>query len=197
MPKNIGTGYISEAELHEGLSKIRIHDMKKMKSFKSEDESSDNEHNLINDSNYVAFSENLTAIDLKKPTSHTNIVKSRRNIPYSFNQSDYSAAVKKISDVFASCNKDLALPQLSIPDTYLTCNFIRKAIFEQLNVRLTSGQINALCYKLASTMAEGKLGADQEFLNSKRDLIMGAEIKSLVVRIGLLVNKNPLLPTIS
>ena len=171
--------------------------MKKMKSFKSDDDFTESENNVSNDSVEAASAVKqspASIIEAKPRATFGNTVKFGQSMPYSFKQSDYSLAVKKISDAFVFCNKDLALPQLNIPDTYLTCDFVRKEIFDQLNVRLTSAQINSLCYKLSSNSAEGKLGVDQEFLNLKKNLIMGAEIKSLIVRIGLLVNnKNSLL----
>jgi hypothetical protein len=103
---------------------------------------------------------------------------------YAFSQQDFAKAVKKLSSAFANLDSKLSIPQLNIPDGYLSCTFVRRQISEQLRVKLSQAEIQALCYKLWSTGTEGCLQSDRHFVDETKVLFVGKVLKSLIVRIG-------------
>lgn len=190
---NLGCGVIKESQLHEGLAKLHIakmRDNKKAKVRQKREEISpdlDMQSSPNRDNVSPPNKDRLRAGSIA--SANTSFVKSN----YSFLPDDFHRAIEKISRRYERharhCPK-LNPPLLRVQDGYLNRKFVRRALWEQLEIKLTAQEIDALCYKLSYGTTDERVAMTEDDAENPRLMIIGKSLKALIVRIANFVVKK-------
>ena len=132
---------------------------------------------------------------MHQPSVSSTTSCSLNNTYNQFNENNYRNAILKLSHKFNQLASNQLSPLLSIPDGYLTQKFVRKAIKEQLGVKLSVAEINTLCYKLQEHSVNEIVGLHGNISDDSTLLFEGKTVKALIVRVSKLVTKKMPLTT--
>lgn len=190
-----GEGTITESQLHEGLAKLHI---AKIRERKKKDREA--QIDLFQDDTSAASrrSQHATGSSIDKSTSTASVASGNSKTSfvdshYSFQPSDFQSAIHKFYRRYEK-HTDVRLnpPLLRIPDGYLNRKFVRRALKEQLNIKLTVQETDALCHKLSYGTTDDRIGFTSDEMENPKLMFIGKSVKALVVRIAnVVVNKLP------
>ena len=180
---------ITESQLHEGLGKLHIAKEREIKKKKILDNTILNEEG--NESTQSVT--RSTTFDPSSSVITASTGNSFVNSQYRFNPSDFQKAILKLSKRFEQhTDARLNPPQLRVPDGYLNRKFVRRAIREQLDVKLSVSEIDALCHKLSYASTDERATLQEDELENPKLMFIGKTLKALIVRIGnVVVRKLP------
>ena len=107
-----------------------------------------------------------------------------------FDSKDFQSAILKLSRRYERADPRLNPPLLRVADGYLSRKYVRKEIWEQLEVKLNKKEIDAICWKLSYASTDEKAALTADYSQNPKLLIIGKELKALIVRIGHTVVKQ-------
>jgi hypothetical protein len=192
-----GVGVITESQLHEGLAKLHVAQTRSSKVQAKEkaleyignaDEGTGavrTQRVHFNDGHSQPSGAASVATGSTK-TASISFVASH----YDFHPSDFQSAILKLSARYERADPRLNPPLLRVPDGYLLRKFVRRAIKEQLDVKLTAHEIDALCHKLSYTSTDERAALTEDVSENPKLLFVGKTLKALIVRVANVVVKK-------
>lgn len=175
--------------MHEGLAKLhiaKVRALKKQKILNKETAHGGGSENPLSVKQSSTFDPSASVTTASTGNSFVNS-------QYSFNSSDFQKAILKLSKRFEQhTDHRLNPPQLRVPDGYLNRKFVRRAIREQLEVKLSISEIDALCHKLSYASTDERAALNEDELENPKLMFIGKTLKALIVRVGnVVVRKLP------
>lgn len=192
---------VSEAQLHEGLAKLHINRGRKQRQEKHPPRL---QHSLGTTSFDLSDDEgpSRSPKGSSKPQNDTDHLPSNASVftsntkasyamsQYSYSAHDFQSAILKLSGRYMKTDPRLNPPLLHVSDGYLSVQFIRRAIREQLGVKLSKAETNALCSKLSYVSTDSRVSLIEDEMDNPKFLFVGKAIKALIVRISNTVVKK-------
>jgi hypothetical protein len=175
---HVGVGFITAAMLHEGLSKIVINHLKQ-----ADKESSNNLLFADSSSHHSIHSKHDQSVDSRLSLQHSS-VNTFLESHYKYSPQDFDHAILKLSSKYKDIDPNVMPPQLHVPDGYLNRKFVKRAIKDQLGVRLTNSEIDALCHKLSYVSTDERAALITDLNENPKFLFVGKSLKALIVRIS-------------